>query len=168
MPRKSKARDEAPSDANVLPVLNIMFLLIPALLLAMEVASMAAIDVTPPRIGPSTTGTPPTDPASLRFRVHLASDGIQASHAGTDALPGAEDNIPLGPEGHDFEALEALAVDLKAAAPTNELVTISADSDVTMDVLVAAMDAVRGSKCRQPGTDEERSCLFWRPVVSAG
>ena len=40
MPRKKMEEEEI--QANLLPVMNIMFLLIPALLMAMEFASMAS------------------------------------------------------------------------------------------------------------------------------
>jgi biopolymer transport protein ExbD len=45
MARKKKADDDENTDPNVLPVMNIMFLMIPALLLAMEIAKMAAVAV---------------------------------------------------------------------------------------------------------------------------
>ena len=47
MGKKRYQEDEIVAD--LLPVLNIMFLLIPALLLAMEFASMASINVSPPK-----------------------------------------------------------------------------------------------------------------------
>jgi len=50
MAKKYRKKNEiVVEDANVLPVMNIMFLMIPALLLAMEVASLAAIGVSPPK-----------------------------------------------------------------------------------------------------------------------
>ena len=44
----AKTRDEGSTETQLLPVMNIMLLLIPALLLAMEVARMGAIEVRPP------------------------------------------------------------------------------------------------------------------------
>ena len=49
MARKKKDQEIPVEEANVLPVMNIMFLLIPALLLAMEVASMPASSTACPR-----------------------------------------------------------------------------------------------------------------------
>ncbi len=48
MARKSSLKKKK-SRPNLLPVMNIMFLMIPALLLAMEIAKMAAIVVSPPK-----------------------------------------------------------------------------------------------------------------------
>ena len=44
-----KKFEEKVVEADLIPVLNIMFLLIPALLLAMEVAKFSAITVSPPK-----------------------------------------------------------------------------------------------------------------------
>ena len=49
MAKKKSDMDDGEVEANLLPVMNVMFLLIPALLLAMEVARFAAVTVTPPK-----------------------------------------------------------------------------------------------------------------------
>ena len=51
MARKQSKEPEEVTQADLLPVMNIMFLLIPALLMAMEFAQMAAITVVPPTHG---------------------------------------------------------------------------------------------------------------------
>ena len=47
MAKKKSSMEEGEVEANLLPVMNVMFLLIPALLLAREVARFAAVVVTP-------------------------------------------------------------------------------------------------------------------------
>ena len=57
MPRRRFSDEDASvGEANVLPIMNIMLLLVPALLLAMEVASMAAV---PSSVFTVTTPVPP-------------------------------------------------------------------------------------------------------------
>jgi biopolymer transport protein ExbD len=82
MPRKQFEEEEV--QANLLPVMNIMFLLIPALLLAMEFASMASINVSPPRFTRDTTDPKPVDPSKkpLNLKVFVLEDGFRVSADG--------------------------------------------------------------------------------------
>ena len=81
------------------------------------------------------------------------------------ALPGAQ------VDGHDYAALTAAARDLKQRFPAESTVTITAEGDVPMDVLVRTLDALRGDSCKlggyihgeQPGD----ACLFWSPVIES-
>ena len=56
MPRKKFEEEEI--EANMLPVMNVMFLMIPALLMAMEFAQMASINVSPPKFAATMSGSP--------------------------------------------------------------------------------------------------------------
>jgi biopolymer transport protein ExbD len=166
MPRPKKRREEpAPIAADLMPVLSCMFLLIPALLLAMEVARMVSIPITAPRFAPS-PGAPSEDQHDLRAAVHIRNDGIAVS---TQA--GDDDEIPLAAGGHDFGALQSWAKRIKAAHPDELAVTISADNDVELHTLIDAMDALRGSECKLApmvvGEAPAPECLLWRPIVSS-
>ena len=57
MPKKKRATIP-PLEVDLIPVLSCMFLLVPALLLAMEAANWASIPVSPPQF---TTGAEHTD-----------------------------------------------------------------------------------------------------------
>ena len=166
----SKRRpEEEPVNADLLPVMNIMFLLIPALLLAMEFASMAQISIHVPRFAdlPSADAVP-VKHHDLDFRVIIGSDGFHARSGGADLDAG---KIPLRGDGHDYAALTAAARDLKRLFPTEITVKITAEGDVPMDVLVRTIDALRGDHCKlgawtrgeQPGDE----CLFWSPVIES-
>ena len=87
MARKKRSEGELEvEEANVLPVMNIMFLLIPALLLAMEVASMAAIVVSPPKFA----AAPPKEDQKkeeekekpLKLKVFIMEEGFRLQAAG--------------------------------------------------------------------------------------
>jgi len=190
MPRRLRSDEPIQvGEANVLPVMNIMFLLIPALLLAMEVASMAAVAISPPKFtdGPTTKTDPPTTDKELKLKVFIQSDGFRVSSAeqqqGAEAgkaVDSGAPTIPLAKPGagaedydrYDYAALEAMAVDLKAAYPHETIVRVSAENDVPAQVLINTLDAVRGLDCKLAGVgaDDEipEACLFYRPVVEAG
>ena len=154
---------------NLLPVMNVMFLLIPALLLAMETASMASISVTPPRTSnlpsPKTT-TPATD---LRFKVQINSDGFALEAGGQPLDPIVATSAGDGASVYDYAALEASARELKNTAPEQIKVEISAEQDIEYGVLISAMDALRGSDCKLAGAGEEapKGCYFWAPVIES-
>lgn len=191
MPRRLRASESIEvEEANVLPVMNIMFLLIPALLLAMEVASMAAVAVTPPRTSSAPSPkTPDEDPTekSLGLRVFIQAEGFRVSS--TDQQIGAEagraqdssaPTIALAKPGagaedydrYDYAALEAMAGDFKAAYPHESVVTVSAENDVPAQVLISTLDALRGIDCKLGSVKADeaipKQCLFYRPVVEAG
>ncbi len=153
-------------EADLLPVLNIMFLLIPALLLAMEFASMASIDVSPPRMCASCGRS---DAVTERFEltVEIRSDGFQARVNGSDS----GEPIPLRGGAHDFAALAVAAKEMKAAHPDKVDVTVRAESAVHMQTLVSTLDTLRGEKCTlagmRNGEEAPTSCLFWQAVVAS-
>ena len=85
MPRVRNNEEIEVEEANVLPVMNIMFLLIPALLLAMEVASMAAIAVSPPKFAAAPAEKKEEEKPEekpLKFKVFILDDGSRVIVAG--------------------------------------------------------------------------------------
>jgi biopolymer transport protein ExbD len=193
MPKKYRKRQEIEvPDANVLPVMNIMFLMIPALLLAMEVATLAAIGVSPPKFAAAPSEKKEEEKKEekpLNFKVFIMEDGFRTSIAAQQegaeagkAQDSSKPTIPLakpGAEMDDYErynyaALEEEAKKLKAGHKSETSVTISAENSVPMQVLITTMDALRGFECRLvpflDGTVEEppEECLFFLPVVEAG
>ncbi len=187
-----KSNEIEVEEANVLPVMNIMFLLIPALLLAMEVASMAAIVVSPPKFSAAPSDSKPEEEKPkekpLNLKVFIMEDGyrITSSAQQEGAAAGASQDsskpsIKLAKPGapmddyerYDYAALEAKAQEYKNQYPTEVVVTISAENTIPMQALVSTMDAVRGSDCKllkamQSGEAVPKECLFWQPVVEAG
>jgi biopolymer transport protein ExbD len=175
MPHK-KREDEEATEPNVLPVMNIMFLMIPALLLAMEIAKMAAITVTPPNTTASIEASPeqPPEDQRLDFKVFIREDGFQISTAQQrESIALAKPGAPMADyERYDYVALEAKAKELKQRFAAETVVTLTAENDVSLQVLTLAMDAVRGSDCKtltvKDGEPMPEECLFFQPVVEAG
>jgi biopolymer transport protein ExbD len=190
MARVRKNNEIHVEEANVLPVMNIMFLLIPALLLAMEVASMAAIAVSPPKFAAAPSDKKEEEKKEekpLKFKVFILADGFRVSTAaqqeGAEAgqaqdssgpsIPLAKPSAPADDyERYDYAALEAKAKELKDKAKHETVVTISAENDIPMQVLISTMDAVRGSECKLLVLKEDEpmpeECLFFQPIVEAG
>lgn len=165
--RTSNLWDVAVS-ADLLPVMNIMFLLIPALLMAMEFASMASISVSPPKMCAACGEPDPNKPAQapLAFKVMIRSDGFLASTQGAN-MP----EIPLRSGEPDYAALAEASRTLKAAHPDEVTVTVTAESDVPMATLVRTLDTLRGDGCKLAGMNvgEQPSaqCLFFSPVIES-
>ena len=198
MARLRKNEEIEVEEANVLPVMNIMFLLIPALLLAMEVASMAAISVSPPKFSAAPSEKKEQDKEDkkqLKLKVFVMEDGFRVSAAdqqeGAEAGKAADSTAPTIPltrdkdgcvkqEGlyfggtrsgcYDFEALEAKAKEYKAGYQHESIVTLSAENTIPMQVLISTMDAMRGSECKLTTEGEEipPECYFFQPIVEAG
>lgn len=167
MRRSQNAPRDAVPEANVLPVMNIMFLLIPALLLAMEVASMAAIVVTPPVTNAEgREPQPPPTQKPFKFRVHVKGDAIFTEVDQAVSQPGEPGHLPRKHGQLDLVGLTAYATQLKAAHRDQSVVELTAESDVAYAELVATMDALRGEDCSLRDDDRE-GCLFWQPIVVA-
>jgi biopolymer transport protein ExbD len=188
--RGKKDEDVTVEEANILPVMNIMFLLIPALLLAMEVASMAAIAVSPPKFAAAPSDKKEEEKKEekpLNFKVFILEDGFRVTTAqqqeGAEAGAAQDSSgpsIPLAKPGadmndfdrYDYAALEDKAKELKAKAKAETVVTISAENSIPMAVLIQTMDAVRGTDCKLLMIKEDEpmpeECLFYQPIVEAG
>lgn len=188
MARRKKRQEEAEVEANLIPIMNIMFLLIPALLLAMEVARFAAINVSPPKFAAQADDKKEKkDEKPLNLKVFIMEDGYRVSasgqQAGAEAGKSADSSrptIPLAKPGsalddydrYDYAQLEAKANEYKRLFPHETVVTISAENSIPLQVLTSTMDALRGSECRllkaMQGEEVPPECLFWQPIVEAG
>jgi biopolymer transport protein ExbD len=188
MARKKYEEDEI--VANLLPVMNIMFLLIPALLMAMEFASMAAINVSPPKFSSAPSEPKPEEEKKekpLNLKVFVMEDGYRVSadgqQEGADAGKAADSKLPTIPlakagtpltdyERYDYAALEEAAKKYKTLFPTEQVVTISAEAKIPMQALIYTMDALTGRTCKlgkvQKGEAVPADCYFWQPVVEGG
>lgn len=189
MAKKKSSMEEGEVEANLLPVMNVMFLLIPALLLAMEVARFAAVTVTPPKFAAQADQKEEKkeDQKPLNLKVFIMEDGYRVSaqgqQQGAEAGKSADSNKPTIPlakpgaplddfERYDYAALEAEAARYKSLFAHETLVTISAENSIPMQALIHTMDALRGKDCRMlkalQGEEIPPECYFWQTVVEAG
>jgi biopolymer transport protein ExbD len=185
----SRKFEEEEIEANLLPVMNIMLLLIPALLLAMEVARMAAIAVSPPKFAATADQKQEEKKDKpLNLKVFIMEDGYRVSASGQQAgaeagkaadsaaptLPLAKPGTPLDDfDRYDYAGLGAESRKYKDLFPHETVVTISAENSIPMQVLIQTMDALRGVDCRligavNAGEEVPPECMFWQAVVEAG
>lgn len=189
MAKRRKKLEEVEVEANLIPIMNIMFLLIPALLLAMEVASFAAVNVSPPKFAAQANKKEEKkkDEKPLNLKVFIMEEGYRVSaegqQLGADAGKSADSarpTIPLAKSGapmddyerYDYAKLEATAKKLKTAHPNDTVVTVSAENNIPLQVLITTMDTLRGTDCKllkaMQGEEIPPECMFWQPIVEAG
>jgi biopolymer transport protein ExbD len=172
MARRRREKASGTQEHSLLPIMNIMLLLVPALLLAMEVARMAAIDVVPPRVGPATTGIAP--PPDMPLRVFVAEDGfvVAIGEGPSERIGLARQGTVAGdPTSYDFAALEERARRVKGVYPDGRL-QVDAEGSIPLATLVATLDALRGTECRpgRLGPDETPGpeCLYLDVTIAPG
>jgi biopolymer transport protein ExbD len=190
MAKKRKKMEEGEVEANLLPVMNVMFLLIPALLLAMEVARFAAVNVTPPKFATQADQKKEKEKDKekpLNLKVFIMEDGYRVSASnqqeGAEAGKAADSSkptIPLAKKGaplddfdrYNYLELEKKAAEYKGLFSHETLVTISAENSIPMQALLNTMDALRGSDCKllmwKQGEEEPPECYFYNAIVEAG
>jgi len=192
MPRRRKKKvEEGEVEADLIPVMNIMFLLIPALLLAMEVARFAAINVSPPKFAAASEKKEEDkkkEEKPLNLKVFVMSDGYRISASGQQvgaeggkAADSTKPTIPLAKPGsdlsdfdrYDYAALETRAIELKRLFAHETVVSISAENDIPLQAIIKTMDALRGQDCTlmnavSAGEEVPVECLFWSPIIEAG
>ena len=188
MPKKKFEEEDV--QANLLPVMNIMFLLIPALLLAMEFASMASINVSPPKFSSTPSEPKPEEEKKekpLNLKVFVMEDGYRVSADGQQegaeagkaqdskapTIPLAKAGAPLNDwERYDYNALEAAAKKYKSLFPNEVVVTVSAEAKIPMQAMIYTMDALSGRTCKigkaLKGEKVPDDCYFWQPIVEGG
>lgn len=172
--RRRRAKpSETTEETQLLPVMNIMLLMIPALLLAMEVARMSAIAVTPPRFAPAETGAPPSKPEAP-LRVFVAEDGfvLAVGEGPSERIPLADATAAAGqPGGYDFATLETRARRIKDAHPSGML-QVDAEGSIPLQTIVATLDALRGTDCRLGGLGAGEvpgpECVYTEVIVAPG
>ncbi len=165
MPKKKKRVTIPQLDVDLIPVLSCMFLLIPALLLAMEAANWSSIPVSPPKFthgGESEQDTPQRP----RLAVQVREDGFAVTIGRCDGCGGPPDVIGL--EGEDgLDGLRSAAEGIKAAYPLIESVSLSAEGTITLQTLVETMDVLRGSECSLLPGETGSNCLFPGVIIDA-
>jgi biopolymer transport protein ExbD len=167
--RKLRPREEDEgNELNIVPYLDILMNLIIFMLLSMTgLAAFGILNVSAPNYGgPSAAVAPETaDTPKLLLTVLVSKKGFFV--AGTGAVPGpegggqqptpnlsGEPTIPKQGGSYDFVALTSRMVEIKKAFPEESKVIIGAESDISYEILIQTMDALR----ELPG--RERKILF--------
>ncbi len=162
--RGHREKDRVP-PLNVIPVMNLFIILIPALLLMASFLQLAVINVAAPQIG---AGDPrdredEDDQPPLNLTITVMERGFTIAGSGA-VLPGEGEEggptIPMLPTGeYDYDALTRQLVELKDNFPDEEQVIINAEDDIPYSTLIRVMDASR---------EVDGRLLFHQVVLSAG
>lgn len=163
--RGHRGKDVLP-PLNVIPIMSLFIILIPALLLMAVFVQLAVINVAAPQIGagdPREQEQDEDDKPPLNLTITVTERGFTV--AGTGAvLPGEGEEggptIPIMPTGeYDYEALTRKLVEIKDNFPDESQVIINAEDDISYSVLINVMDASR---------EVDGRLLFDQVVLSAG
>jgi biopolymer transport protein TolR len=154
--------EEEAGELNLVPYMDIVTNIIIFLLASMiNQVSLANINVSVPSIsggGASAEDTPPPEKPPLNLTVSVGASGFTIAASG-GVLP----IVPKLPNGqYDYKTLTTKLKEIKSA-PDNATETkanFSADANISYDVVVATLDAMR--------TTEEGKILFPDIAFAAG
>jgi biopolymer transport protein ExbD len=152
---------DEPLDLDVTPFLNIMFMLILSILAMTAWTQLAMLNVQAPQIGGGAAGGAAGTEApssALNLTVFVLKDGfnIGATGATLDGNSEERPGQPLVPkiqvtEGgktrvdYDYGNLQRRLIEIKKTFPAEQSMIISADADVSYEVVIQVMDAARRS-----------------------
>jgi biopolymer transport protein ExbD len=152
------ARDTEPLDLDVTPFLNIMFMLILSILAMTAWTELAMLNVQAPPIGGGSERGAEAPSLRLNLTVFILQDGFNIGASGAtldgdgEARPGEPliTNIEVKYRGknaieYDYAKLQRRLIEIKKSFPLEKSMIISADADVSYDVVIQTMDAARKS-----------------------
>lgn len=177
MARERRSRGDEPfPEPDTLPLMNIIFMLILALLTMSAMLPLGFLSSEAQKLsrgGAAGAAAEKEDKKPLTLIVFITSTGFNISVYG-DVKMGAADpanasrKLPLiptvpGRDGeniYDYAALNAKLMEFKKLDVDEQAMTITADPEVKFDVVVQTMDAAR--------FDTEKKVLFPKVSFAAG
>lgn len=165
------APDEEGGELNIVPFLDIIMNVLMFVLATVTTTFTATIDTFPPKAG-GAGSRPPTTP-TLGLTVIVVPDGFSVKARGGNVAPGCSDTGPglaigkvatqdaPGGQDYDYKSLNTCARKLKnlsADFKDETSVTVSANPNISYQVVISAIDALR--------KDEQGEVLF--PDVNFG
>lgn len=149
---KKKKRIPPAEEVNLVPIMNLVTILIPFLLMAIQFVSLAVIDSTLPAIGPPQEQEEDPDQKPLNLSIIVTDEGYTVGGADAVLKPEGENAGPTvpckesgcpSPESYDVDELRRLLNLVKDEYPNDENVILVPESNVHYGVLVVTMDATR-------------------------
>jgi len=184
MSRKRRISSESVPELNLKPAMNLILILIPLLLFAMQTVKIVMINVATPQIGPSSEQKSPEekpDEKPLKLTIALTDRGITIF--ARDSVVENKDD-PLGPtlpkvdgedkdskgnvisnKVYDWKGLSEKLADIKEQHPAEEKVILAPEPTTKYRHIIRAMDATRAIK--KDGA-EKSDPLFPQIILSAG
>jgi biopolymer transport protein ExbD len=174
--RRRLLDEEHAGELNIVPYLDVVTNLVMFMLLSITgLIALGVVNVSAPQIGGEAAAqAEPTQPRLL-LTVAISKQGFYVAGAG-GVLGGPADQqavdatqpptVPLRDGKHDYAALTELLQKVKERYPQETNVILSADPEISYEVLVHTMDAAREAKVRMPDGTTERRPLFFDVSLS--
>jgi biopolymer transport protein ExbD len=176
---KRRRAEPTENDLNLTPAMNLILILIPLLLLAMETMKIAVINVSTPQIGGPDVDVPPDnappDQQPLKLTAAITDQGIilyarekvmvndkDPLGATIPKIDGTEAGFP-GQKVYDWKKLGTMLADIKSANPGESSIIISAEPHLKYREIIKVMDIAR--ETTENGKKRE---LFPDAILSAG
>ena len=138
-------------NVDVTPFLSLMVILVPFLLISAVFSRITIIELE----GVSQQSAGPVSQDALQLQVVVRRDSIEIRHnARAEPL-----SIRRTDDGVALDELSRLMVALKRSNPQSRQATILLEPEISYDVLVQVMDAVR-VKLERRGAELEKTVLF--------
>jgi hypothetical protein len=151
-------------------VLDLVVMVVPSLLLAREIResapAFAPISEPFPEFRVIEWSSKPAPDTYLGLIVVIVDDGFRLLWKGSQ--PGVPVEHRIG--GQDYGALELEALHLKNRYHTETSVSLRVVSDVSFEVVIDTMEALRGSECELPtdGSPVPDPCHFFECFIEPG
>ncbi len=174
--RRRLLDEEHAGELNIVPYLDVVTNLVMFMLLSITgLIALGVVNVSAPKIGGEAAAqAEPTQPRLL-LTVAISKQGFYVAGAG-GVLGGPADQpavdanqpptVPLRDGKHDYATLTELLQKVKERYPQETNVILSADPDISYEVLVHTMDAAREAKVKMPDGTTERRPLFFDVSLS--
>ncbi len=137
-----KRRIEA-VELNITAFMNLMVILVPFLLMTAVFSRVAILELTLPSSGEQLDIAPET----IQLEVIVRGDSIEVGERNTGLLTA----LPRTESGYDLVGLNEYLKRVKAKYPEKIDATLLLEADISYDVLVQVMDAVRVFEAQDAG-----------------
>ncbi len=151
-PHEPSAGEEA-GELNVIPYLDIIMNIIVFIIASLSVVFMSTIDTTPPSIGGGGK-TRSVKSKALNLTALITSEGVALKSSSGNIATGCNSigsgiTVPKVNNNHDYSELTRCARELKkqnARFASETQVTITANPDVSYQIVISVLDAMRKDK----------------------
>jgi len=157
--RGRKRRRQETVELNITAFMNLMVILVPFLLITAVFSQVAILELNLP----SSTDQLNVQAEGMQLEVIVRKNRLEVAERNAGLLTG----LPVTETGHDLEGLTEFLKRVKAKYPDRLDATILLEANVTYDVLVQVMDAVRTYKAESSTTGETMQAELF-PEISIG
>jgi biopolymer transport protein ExbD len=174
--RRRRREEEHAGELNIVPYLDVVTNLVMFMLLSITgLIALGVVNVSAPKISAESAAAADAAAPRLLLTVAISKNGFYVAGAG-GVLGGAADQptvdakqpptVPLKDGKYDYGTLTELLARVKDRYPNETNVILSADPDISYDVLVHTMDAAREVKVKRPDGTSERKPMFFDVSLS--